>query len=118
MVTSQAVSPTYRKPHTGRQRRTPLTGVVNDLGITVYSCEPDEADLFHELGPRFGVVPTITGEAVSASNALSVAGNRCISVGHKAELPRSALHALHDAGVEHVSTRSIGTNHIDLGAAA
>jgi D-specific alpha-keto acid dehydrogenase len=95
-----------------------LTGVVSDLGITVYGCEPDEADVFHELGPRFGVVPTITGNAVSEANVISVPGNRCISVGHKSEIPRTALRALHEAGVQHISTRSIGVNHIDLCAAA
>ncbi len=92
--------------------------MVSDPGITVYSCEPDEAGLFHELGPRFGVVPTITGDAVSEAGVISVPGNRCISVGHKSEVPRTTLHALHEAGVEHISTRSIGVNHIDLRAAA
>jgi len=91
---------------------------VSDLGITVYGCEPDEADLFHELGPQFGVVPTITGDAVSEASVISVPGNRCVSVGHKSEIPRTALRALREAGVEHLSTRSIGVNHIDLCAAA
>jgi D-specific alpha-keto acid dehydrogenase len=92
--------------------------VTSVLGLTVYSCEPDEADLFRELGPRFGVVPTITCDAVSESGVISMPGNRCISVGHKVELSRATLCALKEAGVEHVSTRSIGVNHIDLRAAA
>ena len=92
-----------------------MTGM---LGLTVYGCEPDEADLFHELGSRFGVVPTITSDAVSEGSVISVPGNRCISVGHKSEISASMLRALQDTGVEHVSTRSIGVNHIDLQAAA
>lgn len=87
------------------------------LGLTVYGCEQDEADLFHELCPRFGVVPTITSDAVSESSVISVSGNRCISVGHKSEISRTTLRALNEAGVEHISTRSIGVNHIDLHAA-
>ena len=87
-------------------------------GITVYGCEPDEADLFHELGPRFGIVPTITSDAASEASVIAVPGNRCISVGHKSEISASMLRALKDTGVEHISTRSIGVNHIDLGAAA
>ena len=87
------------------------------LGITVYGCEQVEADLFHELGPRFGVVPTITSDAVSETVVIPV-GNRCVSVGHKSEISASMLRALKDRGVEHVSTRSIGVNHIDLHAAA
>jgi D-specific alpha-keto acid dehydrogenase len=90
---------------------------VNDLGITVYSCEPDEADLFHELGPRFGIVPTTTSTAVSAVDATTMPGTRCISVSHRSELPCTTLRTLRDAGVEHLSTRSIGVNHIDVRAA-
>jgi D-specific alpha-keto acid dehydrogenase len=90
---------------------------VNDFGITVFGCEPDEADLFHELGPRFGVVPTITGDAVTEASLISVPDNRCISVGHKSEISRTTLRSLREAGVEHISTRSIGVNHIDLPAA-
>jgi D-specific alpha-keto acid dehydrogenase len=90
---------------------------VNDLGITVYGCEPDEADLFHEWSPRFGVVPTLTTDAVTEANARLVPGNRCISVGHKSELSGRELRALQAAGVEYVCTRSIGVDHIDLHAA-
>jgi D-specific alpha-keto acid dehydrogenase len=90
---------------------------VSNPGITVYSCEPDEAELFHQLGPRFGIVPTTTGEAVSDLGPASMPGTRCISVGHKSEIPCTALRALRDAGVEHLSTRSIGVDHIDLRAA-
>ena len=63
-------------------------------------------------------MPTITSDAVSETNVISVPGNRCISVGHKSEISASMLRALKDTGVEHVSTRSIGVNHIDLHAAA
>jgi D-specific alpha-keto acid dehydrogenase len=87
------------------------------IGLTVYACEPDEALTFEELSPRFGVTPTITSAAVSPSNVLAGPANRCISVGHKAELSAPMLRDLHDTGVEYVSTRSIGVNHIDLDAA-
>jgi D-specific alpha-keto acid dehydrogenase len=91
---------------------------MNRLGITVYGCEQDEAGLFNELSPRFGVMPTITSAAVSEANVISVPGNRCISVGHKSELSGPTLRALKEAGVEYISTRSIGYDHIDLDAAA
>jgi D-specific alpha-keto acid dehydrogenase len=86
-------------------------------GITVYGCEQDEADLFNELSPRFGIVPTITAAAVSETTVISEPGNRCISVGHKSKLTASMLRALEAAGVEYISTRSIGFDHIDLDAA-
>jgi D-specific alpha-keto acid dehydrogenase len=90
---------------------------MRGLGITVYGCEQDEAEKFHELSPIFGVVPTITPAVVSADNALLAGGNRCISVGHKAEIPAATLLALKEAGVRYVSTRSIGCDHIDTEAA-
>ena len=83
-------------------------------GVTVFGCGPHEAALFRALSPRFGVTPTITDEAVAMDNIGLAAGNRCISVGHKSRLDDSLLHALSGVGVEYVSTRSIGDNHIDV----
>lgn len=90
---------------------------MRGLGITVYGCEQDEADTFGEMGPRFGVVPTIVRDAVSETSVVSVPANRCISVGHKSEVSRPVLGALRDVGVEYISTRSTGFDHIDLVAA-
>ena len=84
------------------------------FGITVYGCGPDEALLFRELAPRVGVVPTITAAAVSEANVDLASGNRCISVGHKAQVTNPTLLALSKAGVTYISTRSIGYNHIDV----
>ena len=91
----------------------PRTGV----GLTIYGCEPDEAVLFEELCPRFGVAPTVTSDGPAEAGVVSVAGNRCVSVGHKSEISAAALRALREAGVEHLSTRSIGFDHIDRRAA-
>jgi D-specific alpha-keto acid dehydrogenase len=90
---------------------------VSRVGITVYSCEHDEGELLKELSPRFGIVPTITSVAVSEASVVSVPTNRCISVGHKSEVTGPMLRTLRAAGVEHISTRSIGFDHIDLDAA-
>ncbi|WP_308190429.1 D-isomer specific 2-hydroxyacid dehydrogenase family protein [Pseudonocardia sp. TRM90224] len=83
-------------------------------GITVYGCEPAEAALFRELAPRLGIAPTIVEAAVSESTIEPAFGNRCISVGHKSRVANSALRALARAGVQYISTRSIGFNHIDV----
>jgi D-specific alpha-keto acid dehydrogenase len=88
--------------------------MTSSLGISVYACGPDEAAVFREVAPRFGVVPTITGAALSEANIELAAGNRCISVGHKTPVANSALLALSRAGVRYLSTRSIGYSHIDL----
>lgn len=87
-------------------------------GITIYGCGQDEAALFREMAPRFGVVPTVTEAAVSEANVELASGNRCISVGHKTQVTNPTLLALSRVGVSYVSTRSIGHDHIDLTYAA
>jgi D-specific alpha-keto acid dehydrogenase len=88
------------------------------VGLTVYGCEPDEAELFRALAPRHGILPTITSTAASDADLVAMLADRCISVGHKAELTAPLLRTLRDAGVTYVSTRSIGLDHIDLDAAS
>jgi D-specific alpha-keto acid dehydrogenase len=90
---------------------------VPTMGITIYGCERDEAVLFEEMAPRFGVVPTTTEAAVSVANVGLAFGSRCVSVGHKTQIADSDLLALSQAGVMHITTRSIGNNHLDLGYA-
>jgi D-specific alpha-keto acid dehydrogenase len=90
------------------------SSAVPTIGITIYGCGRDEAALFREMAPRFGVLPTITEAEVSEANIELAFGNRCISVGHKTQVTNPTLLALSRAGVEYVSTRSIGYNHINV----
>jgi D-specific alpha-keto acid dehydrogenase len=87
-------------------------------GLTVYGCEPDEAELFAALGAPAGIVPCTTSRPLSTSVAAQVVGNRCASVAHTAEVSRAELETLRQTGVDHLISRSIGLDHIDLGAAA
>ncbi|MFJ5262600.1 D-lactate dehydrogenase VanH [Streptomyces sp. NPDC088387] len=110
---------TYSEPARTAARRTwspvlPSASDVPAAEITVYGCGQDEAALFRETAPLFGVVPVITEDAVSESNVELAFGNRCISVGHKTRITNSTLLALSRAGVAYISTRSIGYNHIDV----
>jgi D-specific alpha-keto acid dehydrogenase len=82
--------------------------------MAIYGCGQDEAVLFREIAPRFGVVPTIARPPVSADNVGLASGNRCISVCHKTPIADSILLALSQAGVTHIITRSIGVNHLDV----
>jgi D-specific alpha-keto acid dehydrogenase len=88
------------------------------MGMTIYGCGRDEAVLFRDLAPGLGVAPTITEAAVSEGNIGLAFGNRCISIGHKAEVSNATLLALSEVGVAHISTRSVGCNHIDVNYAA
>ncbi|MGW3959142.1 D-isomer specific 2-hydroxyacid dehydrogenase family protein [Amycolatopsis sp. NPDC005003] len=87
------------------------------LGMTIYGCDPDEAVLFRDVAPRFGVTPVITDAPVSEANAELATGTRCVSVGHKTPVGHGTLRALSRAGVAYVSTRSVGYDHIDVGYA-
>ena len=101
----------------GRPTRPPAASyplVVPTMGLTVYGCGQDEAALFREMAPRLGVLPTITEAPVSEANIDLALGNRCISIGHKAQVTNSMLLALSEAGVTYISTRSVGYDHIDV----
>ena len=89
------------RPAAGRTRSPASSSprIVPPTGITIYGCGRDEAVLFREVAPRFGVVPTITEAAVSEANIELARGNRCISVGHKTSVTDSTLLALSRAGV-------------------
>lgn len=94
------------------------TSATPTMSLTVFGCGQDEAALFQELGPRLGVMPTITDAAVCEANAELARGSRCISVSHKSRITKATILALSRAGVEYISTRSIGYNHIDIEYAA
>jgi len=91
-----------------------LPSARHRIGITIYGCGQDEAVLFRDIAPQFGVKPTITEAAVSEANIELAFGNRCISVGHKAQVTDSTILSLRRAGVRYVSTRSVGCNHINV----
>lgn len=91
----------------------PSSSTVPTMRFAAYGCGEYEAVLFGEIAPRHGAVPAITDGGVSEANIELARGNRCISVGHKTPVTSSTLRALSRAGVEYISTRSVGTNHID-----
>jgi D-specific alpha-keto acid dehydrogenase len=87
---------------------------MTQTGITVYGCGPTEAALFREVASRYNVTLKVTEAPVSETNIELAAGNRCISVDHKTRITDAVLRALSQAGVEYISTRSIGYNHINV----
>src|SRR3569833_838394 len=97
---------------TAVRRTGSLASATSTTGITIYGCGKDEAALFQEMAPRFGVIPIITEAVVSEATVDLALGNRCISVGHKSRVTNPTLLALSQAGVAYISTRSIGYDHI------
>lgn len=104
-----------------RRHRPPAAGAATSnpagttaRGVTVYGCDAGEQALVRRVAARLGVSARITEREVGAENAHLAVGNRCISIGHRTPVTGSTLRALRRAGVEYVSTRSIGCDHIDL----
>src|SRR5204862_281665 len=62
--------------------------------------------------------PAEPSAQMGPATAQLASGNRCISIGHKTQVPNSTLLALRQVGVTYISTRSIGCNHIDVEYAA
>ncbi|BCK56797.1 D-isomer specific 2-hydroxyacid dehydrogenase family protein [Nocardia wallacei] len=81
---------------------------------TIYGCGADEAVLFRQLAPRFGVLPTLTAAPVAEDTVDLALGNRAVSVGHRTRVTNATLAALSRAGVQYISTRSVGYDHIDV----
>ncbi|WP_409182831.1 D-isomer specific 2-hydroxyacid dehydrogenase family protein [Amycolatopsis sp. VS8301801F10] len=106
---------TYREP--ARTTGLRVRSLVPAPGITVYGCGPDEAALVREAVSRLGVTPTVTAAALSEDTVELAAGSRCVSVSHKTRITNATLRALGEIGVEYLSTRSIGCNHLDVGYA-
>ncbi|RNM13719.1 NAD(P)-dependent oxidoreductase [Nocardioides pocheonensis] len=111
-------------PLTGRASTAPKGSPAVDAsvvgsgpGVTAYGCSEHEERLFRELAPRLGVRSTLTRSPLTAKNLALAAGNRCVSVSHRTPVRGSVLSALSRVGVEYVSTRSIGCNHVDLAVA-
>lgn len=103
--------PTYRHGNAGHR-------TSGTLGLIVYGCEQDEAALFREMAPRLGVQISITDASLNERTAALANGQRCVSIGHKTPVGERTLVALRQAGVMYLSTRSVGTNHVDVRCAA
>ncbi|WP_335990754.1 NAD(P)-dependent oxidoreductase [Glycomyces sp. MUSA5-2] len=80
--------------------------------IAVFGCGPDEADAFRALADR--IDPVLTDAPVSEANVELASGARCISIGHKTRVSSATLLALKRVGVEYISTRSVGCNHVNV----
>lgn len=84
------------------------------LSITCFGCDRDEAALFRQLGPRYGITPTLTGRPLSELTVHLAVGSRTVSVDHRTMITDATLLALSRAGVRHLSSRSVGCNHLDV----
>ena len=88
------------------------------MQVTVYNCRPfDEKELFEKYAKELGMDLVLCGEAPTLSNVDLCTGSRCVDV-ITSKIDESLIKAFHEKGVEYITTRTIGYDHIDLQAAA
>ena len=87
------------------------------MKVTVYNCrEFDEKELFLKYGKELGIELVLCADAPDAENAKLAQGSECIDI-ITSKMPRELLEIFASQGVRYVTTRTIGYDHIDVGAA-
>lgn len=87
------------------------------MKVTVYNCrEFDEKDLFVKYGKEFGLELVLCQDAPNMENAALAEGSRCIDI-LTSRIPADLVERFRKLGVEYITTRTIGYDHIDLNAA-
>ena len=87
------------------------------MQVTVYSCRKfDEEALFQKYGEELGLELILCPEAPSLENAYLTKGSRCVDI-LTTKVDAELLKAFRENGVEYVTTRTIGYDHIDVAAA-
>lgn len=87
------------------------------MQVTVYNCRPfDEKELFLEYAKELGIEPVLCNDAPDLNNVSLCKGSRCVDV-ITSRIDAPLIEAFHEQGVEYITTRTIGYDHIDLEAA-
>lgn len=87
------------------------------MQVTVYSCRPfDEKELFEKYAQELGVRLILCGDAPTLDNVNLAKGSRCVDV-ITSKIDEPLIKAFYENGVEYITTRTIGYDHIDLQAA-
>lgn len=87
------------------------------MKVTVYNCrEFDEKELFEKYGEKFGIELILCPDAPNQENAVLAKGSRCIDI-LTSQMPKELLQVFADYGVQYITTRTIGYDHIDVKAA-
>lgn len=87
------------------------------MQVTVYNCRPfDEKELFLEYAKELGIELVLCNDAPDLNNVSLCKGSRCVDV-ITSRIDAPLIEAFHEQGVEYITTRTIGYDHIDLEAA-
>lgn len=83
------------------------------MSITVYSCRQDETQFLNHFEEKYHLHLNRTDKRLTAETAEFAAGSRAVSI-ITTQVTADVLDALHQNGVEYISTRTIGYDHIDI----
>lgn len=87
------------------------------MQVTVYNCRSfDEKPLFIKYAEELGLKLVLCEDAPSLDNVSLCEGSRCVNV-ITSKVDARLMQAFRDHGVEYVTTRTIGYDHLDLEAA-
>ena len=87
------------------------------MQVTVYNCRAfDEKDLFLEYAKELGIELVLCADAPDMDNVSLCKGSRCVDV-ITSRIDADLIRAFRDQGIEYITTRTIGYDHIDLAAA-
>ena len=86
------------------------------MKITAYSCRPDELALFKHFGEKYGVSLVLVPEGPSMENADMAEGSQGVSI-ITTPVNEPLLRRWKECGVQIVSSRTVGYEHVDGDAA-
>ena len=87
------------------------------MQVTVYNCRPfDEKALFLEYARELGMEVVLCADAPDLDNVSLCKGSRCVDV-ITSKIDAQLMRAFQEQGIEYITTRTIGYDHIDLAAA-
>ncbi len=87
------------------------------MQVTVYNCRPfDEKELFIEYAKEIGIELVLCQDAPDLKNVSLCKGSRCVDV-ITSRIDAPLIRAFQENGIEYISTRTIGYDHIDVEAA-
>ena len=86
-------------------------------GIIVFGCERDERLLFERHADRLGVEVFCVEDPLGFANAREIPLMSAVSVNHRMRVDARLIRNLQTRGVNYLSSRSIGLDHIDIASA-
>ena len=84
------------------------------MKIAAFEVRPDERKDFKEISERLGVELVMYSEVITLDNVDLATGCEGVSTLGMCKLNGPLLDRLKELGVNYISTRTIGYNHIDL----